>query len=140
MTTVTAGPPAPLPAIRRIGRADIAGALRAGLSDFARAPVYGLAIGALFSLAGILLTWALLRGQAGYWILPLAGGFPLVGPFAAVGLYEVSRRLETGEPLGWGAIIVAAVVIAMLPMFLGMILVFPLLGHATWHVYRKVIG
>ena len=40
----------------------------------------------------------------------------------------------------WGVVIVVAVVIAMLPMFLGMILVFPLLGHATWHVYRKVIA
>ena len=40
----------------------------------------------------------------------------------------------------WGVIIVAAIVVGMLPIFLGMIIIFPILGHTTWHIYRKVIA
>ena len=81
--------PAPVPVVNTITQDDIREALRAGLSDFQRAPVYGLFFGAVFSLAGILIAWALVRGEVSYWIFPLAAGFPLIGPFAAVGLYEV---------------------------------------------------
>ena len=39
----------------------------------------------------------------------------------------------------WAMLVVVATVAAMLPLFLGMIIVFPALGHVSWHVYRKVI-
>ncbi|MEM6889206.1 MAG: DUF2189 domain-containing protein [Pseudomonadota bacterium] len=255
MTESTA--PAPLPTIKSITQADIRAALNEGLADFKRAPVYGLFFGAVFSLVGVAIAWTLYRGQASYWIFPVAAGFPLIGPFAAVGVYEVSRRLETGEDLGWwgiltagmrqqnaqlpffavltvfafltwivlarvifavsfgtssmtnimtsfevffsgpglmmlligtivgaalaallfsisvigvpllldqnidvvtaiitsvqsvienreamifwGAVVAGAIVVAMAPLFLGMVIVFPILGHASWHIYRKVI-
>ncbi|MEM6897435.1 MAG: hypothetical protein AAF576_08625, partial [Pseudomonadota bacterium] len=41
--------------------------------------------------------------------------------------------------LYWGAIVAALTAVAMLPLFLGMVLVFPMLGHTAWHVYRKVV-
>ena len=44
-----------------------------------------------------------------------------------------------GAMVLWGAIIVVLSVIAMLPLFVGMILIFPVLGHASWHVYRRVV-
>jgi len=39
----------------------------------------------------------------------------------------------------WGLIVACATIVAMLPFFLGMLLVFPALGHASWHLYRRII-
>jgi uncharacterized membrane protein len=41
--------------------------------------------------------------------------------------------------IGWGIIIVALTFLALLPMFLGLLIVLPVLGHATWHLYTKVV-
>ena len=79
--------------------ADIFYALGKGLSDFRRAPMIGLFFGGFYALGGILLYLLLAYYRSVWLILPLAIGFPLVGPFVAAGCYEVSRRLETGEPL-----------------------------------------
>lgn len=255
MTDATAMPAPPV--VRQISAEDIVKSLKAGLADFQRAPAFGLFFGAVFSIFGVLIAFALFRGNTSYWILPAAAGFPLIGPFAAVGLYEVSRRLEAGEDLNWGKIlssgfnsrngqlplfavlavfaflvwivlarvvfavsfgtasmtnvmtsfdvfftfhgitmlfigsivgaalaallfsisvigvpilidrdidvvtamitsfkatienrnamlrwgliVAAATMVAMLPLFLGMILVFPMLGHASWHIYRATV-
>ena len=87
----------PVPEIGRVTPAELRAALRAGIADFRRAPVYGLIFSAVYVVAGI----ALLLIGAGTltWTLTLSLGFPLVAPFAAVGFYEISRRLEAGEPL-----------------------------------------
>lgn len=77
--------------------------LAAGWRDFARAPGISLAYGAALSAAGLLMAWALAVAGMFYLILPLVCGFMLVGPLVAVGLYEVSRRLETGSPVSLGA-------------------------------------
>jgi uncharacterized membrane protein len=53
-----------------------------------------------------------------------------------------SVRAVTLNPivmLGWAAVIVALTIVAILPLFLGLIVVMPVLGHATWHVYRRVV-
>ena len=42
--------------------------------------------------------------------------------------------------IGWGIIIVALTFAALLPAFLGLLLVLPVLGHATWHLYKKVVA
>jgi uncharacterized membrane protein len=41
--------------------------------------------------------------------------------------------------LGWAAVIVMLLVISALPFFLGLVVVLPVLGHATWHLYRRII-
>ncbi len=256
MSDQTVEPP-PWPVFRDIGPGDIKDSLMDGLRDIARAPLYSLFFGAVFSALGIAITYMLFVMGTSYWALPMAAGFPLVGPFVAVGLYEVSRRLEAGQPLSWpgvlgaviregrfqlpsyafvtlfvfliwvylanlifalsfgsspltnvmssgefllsvqgismliagtivggaiaallfsisvtavpmlmdrdldvvsamvasvqsvlrnpmpmllwGVIIVVACILAMLPQFMGMILVFPALGHASWHLYRRVV-
>ncbi|MDX9996870.1 MAG: DUF2189 domain-containing protein [Phenylobacterium sp.] len=247
------------PEIRRIATADIMDALRRGAADVgaARDDVFFIAL--IYPLAGILIAAAMFETRLTPLIFPLVAGFALLGPLAAVGLYEISRRRERGEtvsastplavlrspvmgdvlrlgallvaiffawlvaawaiyavtlgpeppatvrafatealttPAGWsmiaigigvGALFAAAVfvlsaisfpllidrgvpmstavqtsiravranpgpmfawgltiagllVLGSLPALMGLVFVMPLLGHATWHVYRKVTG
>jgi uncharacterized membrane protein len=87
------------PVVRRIGAQDVVDAFGQGLRDFQRAPGYGLLFGAIYALGGIAIAlFATVMHQA-YLVYPLAAGFALIGPFVAVGLYEVSRRLEAGQRL-----------------------------------------
>ncbi len=254
----TTAPSSP-PIIGDIGFSDISAALSAGYRDFRKAPIFGLFFAAFFVIGGIVIYLELTVQGREYWVIPLALGFPLLAPFLAVGLYEVSRRLEAGEELdwsgilgvvfrqkdrqipsmvmvlimffmfwvfiahlvfaifmglepmtnvmtnwrdtlltsngltmigigtlvgtamafmlfaltaislpmlldremdfitaminsfqfvtqnlipmiGWGIVISALVIVAMIPFFLGLFLVLPILGHATWHLYRRAVS
>lgn len=73
--------------------------LQAGWNDLVAAPRVSLVYGAAVSAASWLLLIILQESDWLYLLLPLAGGFLLVAPFVAVGLYETSRRLETGQPV-----------------------------------------
>ncbi|MEM0946656.1 MAG: DUF2189 domain-containing protein [Pseudomonadota bacterium] len=95
--TDAVAPPSTVPEIGTLTLREIWASLRAGADDFRRAPGYGLMFSAVYVVTGIGL---LLVGAGTFvWTLVLSLGFPLIAPFAAVGLYEVSRRLEAGEPL-----------------------------------------
>jgi uncharacterized membrane protein len=254
-----AGDNASTPVIREIKLSDLHQALRLGWEDFKAIPSHAIILCVIYPLLGL----ALARTVLGYSVLPLlfplAAGFALLGPFAALGLYELSRRRERGEeasawdaldvvrspsfgamlglgtlllalfvtwvataqaiyiavfgyqgatgisdflqrvlttPQGWwligvgcgvgflfalvalcisvvsfpmmldrhagageamvtslravaknpvtiaawGLIVAALLVAGSLPLFLGLAIVIPLLGHATWHLYRKVIA
>ncbi len=100
METTDRGPD-PLPEITQVGISDIGAVLKLGLRDFLRAPLFGIFFSAVYVAGGIIL-WRVygIAGQQ-WWLAPMAVGFPLLGPFAAVGLYEVSRRIEAGLPLRW---------------------------------------
>lgn len=261
MAELSSGTPpraAGMPQIRELSVGDIRAALMHGLSDFAHAPLYGLFFGGVFALAGIIIVLAMTWWNIPWMIYPFAIGFPLIGPFAAAGLYEVSRRLEEGRPLslkevlsvvwaqrgrelswmafvmlfvfwiwmyqvrllialflgrmsfstlekfmtivltteqgwvflavghvvgaaialvlfsitvvsipllmdreidfvtamitsvrtvltspvpmiGWGLVVTLAVLLACAPFFLGLLIVLPVLGHSTWHLYRRAI-
>src|SRR3954449_6266662 len=95
--------PSSLPAVHRIGVADLRDVLAKGLDDFAAYRTDVVFICIIYPLAGLVLA----RLAAGYDMLPLlfplASGFALLGPVAAVGLYEMSRRREQGAVIGWGA-------------------------------------
>jgi uncharacterized membrane protein len=246
-----------LPEVHRIGLDDLKEALARGFDDFAtyRTDVIFLCI--IYPVIGLVLA----RFAFGYGMLPLlfplASGFALIGPFAAVGLYEMSRRREYGDaawpdafgvirsrsfgsivvlglllvaifllwlvaaesiyeitlgpeppaslgsfvneifstragwamialgmsvgflfallvllisvvsfpllldrdvglgaaiwtsvrvvalnpvPMAfWGLIVAVGLLVGSIPLFLGLIIVMPVLGHATWHLYRRVI-
>ena len=92
------------PVVRPITPADIAEALGQGLRDFQAMPLLGLAFGALYAAGGILIVLSLTAFGLVYLAYPLAAGFALIGPFVAIGLYEMSRRREKGEPVTLGAI------------------------------------
>jgi uncharacterized membrane protein len=247
------------PVIRRIGMSDLHDALRRGWEDFKEVPSHAIILCVIYPILGL----GLARAVMGYSVLPLlfplAAGFALLGPFAALGLYELSRRRELGmnasawdaldvfsspsfgamlgvgtlllalfvvwiavaqsiyvatfgyegvtgisdfvrrvltTPQGWwlivvgcgvgflfalvalcislvsfplmldrhasageamvtslrvvaanpvtmaawGLIVAALLVAGSIPLFLGLAVVVPLLGHATWHLYRKVIA
>ncbi|WP_297839959.1 DUF2189 domain-containing protein [uncultured Roseibium sp.] len=94
----------PMPKVNKITVNDVIDAFAAGLADFRKAPVYGLAIGAFFALGGLFVVLSAAALNMSYLSYPAAAGFVLIGPFAAVGLYEVSRRLQNGEELSWSRI------------------------------------
>jgi uncharacterized membrane protein len=246
------------PQVRKIGFADLRDALAKGLEDFDAAPSHALFLLILYPIVGLIL----FRVAFGYHLLPLVypllAGFALIGPVAAVGFYEISRRRDqglevsvrdiagvyqspslgsivtlgvvllaifvawmmaaqalytqtfagatptsladfvrqldsaagrqlilSGNALGllfaivvlvisvvsfpmlvdrdvgvgtavrtsirsvienpvtmaaWGLIVAVLLIIGALPFFFGLAVVFPVLGHATWHLYRKVVS
>jgi uncharacterized membrane protein len=246
------------PVVRSVAVTDIAEALVEGLRDFQAAPLYGLAIGGFYAAGGIVILLCLTAFGMIYLAYPLAAGFALIGPFVAIGLYEVSRRLEAKQPLsvraiwstvtsrseigwmafvtlfifviwmyqvrllialliglnasfsslrefltvvlttneglvflavgnivgaalslilfsltvvsfpllldrdvdfvtamvtsvrsvvtsplpmiGWAAVIVMLLIVSSLPYFLGLVVTLPVLGHATWHLYRRIVA
>ena len=246
------------PEVLHVEFSDIRASLAAGWRDFLQAPHYGLFFACFYVVGGWLIYWSVTGQGQLWWTLPAAAGFPILGPFIACGLYEVSRRLEAGEPLnrqqifgvifrqkdrqipsmaavivvfflfwnflshmifalflgnatmtnvssslavfatpegmtmlavgttvgavfatllfcltvvslpmllerevdfvtamltsfavvtesplvmlGWGAFIGGLLFIGMLPGFLGLFVVLPILGHATWHLYRRAVS
>jgi uncharacterized membrane protein len=247
-----------IPVVRRVAPSDLLNALTRGVDDFIAMPSHAVFLCVIYPLIGILLIGLAL----GYSMLPLAfpiaAGYALVGPFAAIGLYELSRRREANPessplhafdvlhsgslgaivalglllmaifllwlvvaqaiyiaefgyrpppsivgflhnvfetPAGWrliifgvgagflfaalvltvgvvsfpllldrdvgaavalltsirvvaknpmamalwGFIVAALLVIGSIPLFLGLTVVMPVLGHATWHLYRKAV-
>ena len=127
----------PPPAVRRIAMADLGDILAKGLDDFAayRTDVVFLCV--IYPIVGLILA----RLAFGYDLLPLlfplASGFALVGPFAAVGLYEMSRRREAGMAAGWGD----ALAVVFSPSFGAIVLLGVLLMaiFLLWLVAAQVI-
>lgn len=89
------------PTVQKISLADLLDALARGYDDFSAMPSHALFLCLIYPVVGLVLA----RLVLGYDILPLffplAAGFALLGPFAAVGLYELSRRREQGQDAFW---------------------------------------
>ena len=87
--------------VRKLAPNDCFSALREGLDDFLATPTHPAFVGVFYALAGIVLAALTSLGSALHLIFPLAAGFSLLGPFFAVGLYELSRRREAGRTATW---------------------------------------
>jgi uncharacterized membrane protein len=90
------------PAIRKIGIADLIDSLRLGLHDFMAKPSHIIFLCIVYPLVGVVLAaWTSSDGGALPMLFPLMSGFALIGPLAAIGLYEISRRREAGLDMSW---------------------------------------
>ena len=122
INTVTLGPDAPVSAV-------------AFARDAVTTPqgwtmvIAGIALGFLFALLVLMLSVV---------------SFPLlldrnVGLRIALATSLRAVRENPGPMAAWGAIIAAGLVVGILPLLIGLAIVLPILGHATWHLYRKVV-
>ena len=89
------------PTIRRIGISDLGIALRRGWADFLATPTQLVFLCVLYPVIGLVAATLAAGGDVMHLFYPLAAGFALVGPIAALGLYEISRRRERGLPASW---------------------------------------
>jgi uncharacterized membrane protein len=89
------------PAVRKIAFRDIKEALAKGVDDFMAMPSHLAFVFLIYPLFGIGLAALTFTTNALPLLFPLAAGFALVGPFAAIGLYEISRRRELGLEPSW---------------------------------------
>jgi uncharacterized membrane protein len=92
---------APLPVVRRIELGDLRAALIEGFQDFTLYKTHVLFLCVVYPVMGLTLA-RLVIGQGLFQLLfPLASGFALIGPFVALGLYEMSRQREEGATVNW---------------------------------------
>src|SRR5258707_15224823 len=89
------------PIVRKIGFADLKDAVAKGIDDFSAMPTHLIFLAIIYPLVGLFLA----RMTFGYDVVPLlfplAAGYALIGPFAAIGLYELSRQREKGLDISW---------------------------------------
>lgn len=97
MTETSAGSTSLALQVRTVGVDQPWSWLSAGWRDFGSVPSVSLTYGAFFVIVSFILTLGLWLSGLLYLLLPMAAGFMFIGPVVAVGLYEVSRRLEQGQ-------------------------------------------
>ena len=89
------------PIVRKIGVADLKDAVAKGVDDFMAMPTHVIFLAVIYPVVGLLLAAITFGYDLMPLLFPLAGGFALIGPFAAIGLYELSRQRERGVEVSW---------------------------------------
>lgn len=131
------------PIVQRITLADIMEALRLGVADFAAMRTDVIAACLLYPIAGLALIWATFHANALPLIFPLLSGFLLLGPAAAIGLYEMSRRREVGLPAGWGdafRVLRSPRIAVMLVLAVALFLIFFMWIVTAQAIYAATLG
>jgi uncharacterized membrane protein len=90
-----------LPRVRTITPRDLFVVLAKGFDDFRAMPTHVIFLSLIYPIVGIIIAGATLGLELLPLLYPMATGFALVGPLAAIGLYELSRRREQGLDTGW---------------------------------------
>ena len=94
-----------MPEVNTLTFSDLKACLTKGIADFCHAPFFGIFFGGFYTFGGLLIIQSLYVWEKGWLIYPMLVGFPLIGPFVAVGLYDISRKLEAGRALHWNEIL-----------------------------------
>jgi uncharacterized membrane protein len=89
----------------------------------------GIPLGALFAL--VVLASSVVS-------FPLLLDRPVGLPLAVVTSFAVARQNPVTVAI-WGIIVAGALVLGSIPLLLGLVVVLPVLGHATWHLYRRAV-
>jgi len=90
-------------AVRTIGPADLREALAKGFDDFKAMPTFALFLVVIYPVIGLILFSVVFKSDLLPLAFPLIAGFTLIGPFAAIGLYQLSRLREQGLGVSWEA-------------------------------------
>jgi uncharacterized membrane protein len=91
--------------------------------------VIGCGIGFLFAVVVLVISLT---------SFPMLIDRPVGLPVAVATSYQVARRNPV-VVAAWGLVVAVSLAVASLPLFLGLIIVMPILGHATWHLYRAAV-
>jgi uncharacterized membrane protein len=129
--------------VRRIAPAELRDVLARGFADFAAYRTDVIFFSIIYPVVGLVLA----RLAAGYdmlpLIFPLASGFALVGPVAAVGLYEMSRRREQGVDITWAdafGVVRSPALGAIIVLGLLLLAIFLLWLVAAYAIYEVTLG
>src|SRR5262245_38665791 len=87
--------------VRRIASADLKDALAHGIADFSAMPTHAVLLCLIYPIVGVLLAYLTLGYEILPFLFPLAVGFALIGLFAVIGFYEISRCCEQGLDVSW---------------------------------------
>jgi uncharacterized membrane protein len=97
----SAAPAHGLPRVRGIAPRDLVDVLAKGFADFWAMPTHVIFLSLIYPLAGVIIAGATFGYNLLPLIYPLAAGFAILGPFAAIGIYELSHRREQGREADW---------------------------------------
>ncbi len=133
----------PLPTVRRIEIADLRASLADGFADFQAYRTDVLFLGVVYAVAGLVLARMAFGMDLLPLLFPLASGFALVGPLAAIGLYELSRRREQGAEVSWTNafdVFKAPAIGSVAVLGTGLVALFLLWILAAWAIFRNTLG
>ena len=134
---------APLPAVRKIRLGDLKDVLAKGMDDFRSYRTDVIFICIIYPIAGLVLAQLAFGYDLLPILFPLASGFALIGPIAAIGLYEMSRRREQGLEVGWSdafGVIKAPAFGVILLLGIGLFFIFAVWLGTAYALYNWTIG
>jgi uncharacterized membrane protein len=133
----------PMPTVRRITTTDVWQSLRQGFADFEAYRTDVIFLCGTYALVGLVAARIALGSNLLPLLFPLASGFAIVGPLAAIGLYEMSRRREQGASVHWTNafdVLKAPALGSILVLGLLLMAVFLAWLAAAWVIFQHTLG